>query len=150
MKSSFQTPCLTLSNLSQATSFFSSSSTAFSTFLASALSLHCLEPTVNNMTVGKFICVLCYKQKWALLFYQNACVRQLRKLQLPPTLLMQFYYAIIESVLTLLLAVWFGSCTSRQKPRASSAHSSQDCHQPGTSCQPHLSAITFRGEISDC
>ncbi|KAM8877844.1 uncharacterized protein ACB058_003534 [Synchiropus picturatus] len=44
-------------------------------------------------------------------------LRQLRKLQLPTKLLVEFYTAIIQSILTSSITVWYNSATSRDKSR---------------------------------
>ena len=42
---------------------------------------------------------------------------QLRKLNLPKELLIHFYTAIIQSVLCMSIAVWFGSSTKKDRSR---------------------------------
>ncbi|KAM8867954.1 uncharacterized protein ACB058_005852 [Synchiropus picturatus] len=44
-------------------------------------------------------------------------LRQLRKLRLPTKLLVAFYTAIIQSILTSSITVWYNSATSRDKSR---------------------------------
>ncbi|XP_053713176.1 uncharacterized protein LOC128754516 [Synchiropus splendidus] len=44
-------------------------------------------------------------------------LRQLRKLRLPTKLLVEFYTAIIQSILTSSITVWYNSATSRDKSR---------------------------------
>ena len=44
-------------------------------------------------------------------------LRQLRKLKLPPKMLVQFYTAIIESILTTSITVWFAGATARDRLR---------------------------------
>ncbi|XP_056880106.1 uncharacterized protein LOC130520393 isoform X1 [Takifugu flavidus] len=44
-------------------------------------------------------------------------LRQLRKLKLPPRMLAQFYTAIIESILTSSITVWFAGATARDRLR---------------------------------
>ncbi|TWW69363.1 hypothetical protein D4764_18G0001690 [Takifugu flavidus] len=44
-------------------------------------------------------------------------LRQLRKLKLPPRMLAQFYTAIIESILTSSITVWFAGATVRDRLR---------------------------------
>ncbi|TWW68283.1 hypothetical protein D4764_19G0000810 [Takifugu flavidus] len=44
-------------------------------------------------------------------------LRQLRKLKLPPRMLAQFYTAIIESILTSSITVWFAGAIVRDKLR---------------------------------
>ena len=44
-------------------------------------------------------------------------LRQLRKFNLPQELLIIFYTAIIQSVLTMSITVWFGSSTRHDRDR---------------------------------
>ncbi|XP_053735365.1 uncharacterized protein LOC128767377 [Synchiropus splendidus] len=44
-------------------------------------------------------------------------LRQLRKLRLPTKLLVEFYTAIIQSILTSSITIWYNSATSRDKSR---------------------------------
>ncbi|TWW64347.1 hypothetical protein D4764_03G0013550 [Takifugu flavidus] len=44
-------------------------------------------------------------------------LRQLRKLKLPPRMLAQFYMAIIESILTSSITVWYAGATARDRLR---------------------------------
>ncbi|TWW55947.1 hypothetical protein D4764_09G0009970 [Takifugu flavidus] len=44
-------------------------------------------------------------------------LRQLRKLKLPPRMLAQFYTAIIESILTSSITVWYAGATARDRLR---------------------------------
>ncbi|KAM8834250.1 uncharacterized protein ACB058_017872 [Synchiropus picturatus] len=44
-------------------------------------------------------------------------LRQLRKLRLPTKLLVEFYTAIVQSILTSSITVWYNSATSRDKGR---------------------------------
>ncbi|KAI4893083.1 hypothetical protein NFI96_025602, partial [Prochilodus magdalenae] len=43
--------------------------------------------------------------------------RQLKKFHLPQTLMIQFYTAIIESILTASITIWFGSSTSQERTK---------------------------------
>ncbi|KAI4887070.1 hypothetical protein NFI96_002264, partial [Prochilodus magdalenae] len=44
-------------------------------------------------------------------------LRQLKKFHLPQTLMIQFYTAIIESILTASITIWFGSSTSQERTK---------------------------------
>ncbi|KAI4903318.1 hypothetical protein NFI96_001962 [Prochilodus magdalenae] len=44
-------------------------------------------------------------------------LRQLKKFNLPQTLMIQFYTAIIESILTASITIWFGSSTSQERTK---------------------------------
>ncbi|KAI4896332.1 hypothetical protein NFI96_002210 [Prochilodus magdalenae] len=44
-------------------------------------------------------------------------LRQLKKFTLPQTLMIQFYTAIIESILTASITIWFGSSTSQERTK---------------------------------
>ncbi|KAI4882434.1 hypothetical protein NFI96_025329 [Prochilodus magdalenae] len=44
-------------------------------------------------------------------------LRQLKKFHLPQTLMIQFYTAIIESILTASITTWFGSSTSQERTK---------------------------------
>ncbi|KAI4893050.1 hypothetical protein NFI96_023579 [Prochilodus magdalenae] len=48
-------------------------------------------------------------------------LRQLKKFHLPQTLMIQFYTAIIESILTASITIWFGSSTSQERPNSSAS-----------------------------
>ncbi|KAI4904345.1 hypothetical protein NFI96_009497 [Prochilodus magdalenae] len=57
-------------------------------------------------------------------FVNNECsqqrmffLRQLKKFNLPQTLMIQFYTAIIESVLTTSITIWFGSSISQERTK---------------------------------
>ncbi|KAI4903266.1 hypothetical protein NFI96_001570, partial [Prochilodus magdalenae] len=44
-------------------------------------------------------------------------LRQLKKFNLPQTLMIQFYTAIVESILTASITIWFGSSTSQERTK---------------------------------
>ena len=44
-------------------------------------------------------------------------LRQLRKLRLPRTMLVSFYTAIIESIITLAITIWFPATAAKDKAR---------------------------------
>ena len=44
-------------------------------------------------------------------------LRQLRKFKANPTIMLQFYRAVIESVLTFSMSVWYGSATQDDKDK---------------------------------
>ncbi|KAI4882647.1 hypothetical protein NFI96_005649, partial [Prochilodus magdalenae] len=44
-------------------------------------------------------------------------LRQLKKFNLPQTLMIQFYTAIMESILTASITIWFGSSTSQERTK---------------------------------
>ncbi|TWW53470.1 hypothetical protein D4764_0092670 [Takifugu flavidus] len=71
-------------------------------------------------------------------------LRKLRKLKLPPRMLAQFYTAIIESILTSSITVWFAGATARDRLRLQRvvraaekvigcrrSHPSRTCISPG-------------------
>ncbi|KAI4899026.1 hypothetical protein NFI96_000381 [Prochilodus magdalenae] len=57
-------------------------------------------------------------------------LRQLKKFHLPQTLMIQFYTAIIESILTASITIWFGSSTSQERTKLQQQRGSLDvtCH----------------------
>ncbi|KAI4874923.1 hypothetical protein NFI96_009232, partial [Prochilodus magdalenae] len=48
---------------------------------------------------------------------EEAVLIQLKKFNLPQTLMIQFYTAIIESILTASITIWFGSSTSQERTK---------------------------------
>src|SRR4029434_6532314 len=62
-------------------------------------------------------------------------LRQLRKYNLPQELLVQFYTAVIESVLCTSITVWFGSATKLDRKRLQRTVRSATC-PPSRTCTP--------------
>ncbi|CAL9695886.1 unnamed protein product [Knipowitschia caucasica] len=67
-------------------------------------------------------------------------LRQLRKAKLPAQMLVQFYTAIIESILTSSITVWFAGATVRDKQRLQRIVHSAAFHRCRTCTSPDLEA----------
>uniref|UniRef100_A0A8C6U427 Alkylated DNA repair protein AlkB homologue 8 N-terminal domain-containing protein n=1 Tax=Neogobius melanostomus TaxID=47308 RepID=A0A8C6U427_9GOBI len=79
----------------------------------SIVDFHFLGTTITqDVRWEPTICSLIKKAQQRMFF-----LRQLRKLKLPTKMLVQFYTAIIESILTSSITVWFPGATERDKHR---------------------------------